>query len=37
MSEFVATGQLPFPEVVGPIYDNINELYGTDYRPPFEE
>ena len=37
MSEFISSGQVPFPEVVGPIYDNINALYGTDYKPPFEE
>jgi hypothetical protein len=26
-----------FPEVVAPIYEEINKLYGTDYKPgPFE-
>ena len=24
-----------FPEVVGPIYDEVNEIYGTDYEPLF--
>ena len=28
------SGKLPFPEVVEPIYDEINELYGTDLKPP---
>ena len=34
MSEYVATGRLAFPEVVQPIYDDINEQYGTDHQPP---
>jgi ribonuclease Z len=37
MSEFIASGRLPFPEVVGPIYDDINEQYGTDHQPPFKD
>jgi len=24
------------PEVVGPIYDEINKKYGTDYKPGFK-
>jgi ribonuclease Z len=34
MSEFILSGKLAFPEIVGPIYDKINELYGTDYKLP---
>jgi ribonuclease Z len=36
-SEFTISGALGFPEVVGPIYDEVNELYGTDYEPVFKE
>ena len=36
MSDFISAGQIPFPEIVGPIYDDINEQYGTDIQPPFE-
>ena len=36
-SEFTRSGAVPFPEVVGPIYDEINEIYGTDYEPLFKE
>jgi ribonuclease Z len=36
-SEFTISGALGFPEVVGPIYDEVNELYGTDYEPLFKE
>jgi len=35
-SEFTISGALGFPEVVQPIYDEINELYGTDYEPFFK-
>jgi ribonuclease Z len=33
MSDFTLSGVVPLPEVVGPIYDEINELYGTDFAP----
>ena len=33
-SDLMQSGKLPFPEVVEPIYDEINELYGTDLKPP---
>jgi ribonuclease Z len=36
-SDFTRSGALGFPEVVGPIYDEINEIYGTDYEPVFKE
>ena len=26
-----------FPEVVGPIYDEINQIYGTNYSPAVTE
>ena len=35
-SDFTKSGVLPLPEVVQPIYDEINELYGTDYEPMFK-
>ena len=31
------SGALGFPEVIGPIYDEINQLYGTDFEPLFKE
>jgi hypothetical protein len=34
MSDLVNAGRMPMPEVVGPIYDEINKLYGTDIKPP---
>jgi ribonuclease Z len=34
MSDFIIEGIVPFPEVLQPIYDNLNEIYGTDYQPP---
>ena len=40
MSDFVASGKVPYPEIVKPIWDEINqinEIYGTDYQPPFKE
>jgi hypothetical protein len=37
MSEFITSGAVGFPEIVGPIYDEINEMYGTDYEPEFKE
>jgi ribonuclease Z len=32
-SDFTLSGVVPFPEVVGPLYQEINELYGTDFAP----
>ena len=32
-SEFTLSGREPFPKVVEPIYDEINKVYGTDYKP----
>ena len=37
MSDFVTSGAENFPEVLQPIWDEINELYGTDHQPPFKE
>ncbi len=37
MSVFISTGHLAFPEIVQPIYDNINEMYGTDHQLPGAE
>jgi len=34
MTDFIIEGNVPFPEVLQPIYDNLNEIYGTDYQPP---
>jgi ribonuclease Z len=33
MSEFTLSGREAFPEIVAPIYDEINEIYGTDFKP----
>jgi len=34
MSDFVRPGEQPMPDVVGPIYAEINKLYGTDKKVP---
>jgi ribonuclease Z len=34
-SPFTLSGVLPFPEIVNPIYAEINEKYGTDHEPIF--
>ena len=34
MSDFTNAGRIRMPEVVVPIYDEINKLYGTDIKPP---
>ena len=34
MSEGISSGRLPFPEIVGPMWDAINEQYGTDHKLP---
>ncbi|GAF70132.1 unnamed protein product, partial [marine sediment metagenome] len=36
-SDFTRSGALGFPEVVDPIFDEINKRYGTDYEPIFKE
>jgi len=33
-SAFTLSGVAPFPEVVGPIWNEINLTYGTDFKPP---
>ena len=35
-SEFTMSGALAFPEILGPIYDEVNEKYGTDFEPFFK-
>ena len=35
-SAFTISGALPMLEVVQPLYDEINDLYGTDYEPFFK-
>jgi hypothetical protein len=32
-SDFTKSGALPMPEVVGPIFDEVNEKYGTKVEP----
>jgi hypothetical protein len=32
-SDFIKSGAMAFPEVVSPIYEEVNEIYGTDYKP----
>jgi len=36
-SAFTISGAMPFIEVVQPIYDEVNEKYGTDFEPIFKE
>ncbi len=36
ISDFTRSGALPMPDVVGPLYAEINKLYGTDYKPGFK-
>ncbi len=31
------SGALGFPEVVNPLFDEINEMYGTDIKPIFTQ
>ncbi len=33
MSDFTRSGALPMSEVVGPIYDEVNEKFGTEVEP----
>lgn len=35
-SEFTKSGAVGFPEVVGPIHEEIIGIYGTDYKPAFK-
>jgi ribonuclease Z len=35
-SDFTRSGAMGLPEVVGPIFDEINEKYGTDIEPVFK-
>jgi len=34
-SDFTKSGVEAFPEIVGPLFDEINEMYGTDVKPIF--
>lgn len=34
-SDFTKSGAMAFPDVLGPIFDEINEKYGTDVKPIF--
>jgi ribonuclease Z len=36
-SDFTRSGAVAFPEVVGPIFEEINEKYGTDIKPIFQK
>ena len=35
-SDFTKSGALAFPEITQPIFDEINEIYGTDIEPVFK-
>ena len=35
-SDFTKSGAMGLPKVVGPIYDEINKMYGTNYEPIFK-
>ncbi len=37
ISDFTKSGAMGLPEIVGPIYDEINKKYGTNYKPGFKE
>ena len=34
-SDFTRSGALGFPEVTQPLFDEINQMYGTDIKPLF--
>jgi len=34
-SDFTKSGALGFPEVTQPLFDEINQMYGTDIKPLF--
>ena len=36
ISDFTKSGAVGLPDVVGPIYDEINKIYGTNYEPGFK-
>ena len=36
-SEFTISGALGFPEIVQPLFDEINEMYGTKVEPIFKK
>jgi len=36
ISDFTRSGALGWPDIVLPLYDEINKLYGTDYKPGFK-
>jgi ribonuclease Z len=36
ISDFTKSGAVGLPEIVGPIYDEINKIYGTNYEPAFK-
>ena len=36
ISDFTKSGALPLPEVVGPIYEEVNKIYGTKFKPGFK-
>ena len=37
MSDFTLSGREAFPGVVAPLYEEINKLYGTDFKPGIKE
>ena len=37
MSDFTLSGRRPFPDVVAPIYDEVNQLYGTEFKPGIQK
>jgi ribonuclease Z len=36
-SDFTKSGALAFPKITQPIFDEINEMYGTDVEPVFKK
>ncbi len=37
ISDFTKSGAVGMPQVVDPIYDEVNKIYGTDYKPFFKK
>ena len=35
MSDFLKSGLKAYPDVLNPIWDEVNEKYGTDLKPKF--
>ncbi len=36
-SDFTSSGNVDFKDIVQGVYDEVNERYGTDYQPRFQD